>query len=173
VAAALGSAGVKGAGPAAGATTFLASAALFLGSAVPGIAGGIWGVVYGTRRLQRVARDVEERTELRRLQWAGIVSVIAFTLVAPASFLLTRSRAVLIAAFVAFFAALFWLNQIWLPRIVMRRFEAEMREDPAGATRRRRREQILGRVVLRKSCAAGARVYWLSSNASTSLRSRT
>ena len=113
---------------------------------MPGIAGGIWGVVFGTSRLQRVARDELERTALRRLQWAGIVSVIAFTLALPASFLLTRSRAVLVAAFVAFFAVLFALNQIWLPRIVMRRFEAEMREDPAGATRRRRREQILGRI---------------------------
>lgn len=80
-----------------------ANGALFLASAVPGIAGGIWGVVFGTSRLLWMARDNEERRALRRLQWTGIVTVIVFTLGAPASFVLTRSRAVFVASFLAFF----------------------------------------------------------------------
>ena len=146
VAATLSSAGLKGAGPVAGATMVFANGALFLASAVPGMVGGIWGVMFGTSRLVRVARDNEERRALRRLQWAGIVTVIVFTLGAPASFVLTRSRAVFVASFLAFFAALFAMNQVWLPRIVSRRFEAEMREDAVSATTRRRRERILERI---------------------------
>ena len=43
--------------------------------------------------------------------------------------------------FVLFIATLALEYGVWLPRILRRRFEAEMREDPVGALARRRRER--------------------------------
>jgi RNA polymerase sigma factor (sigma-70 family) len=108
-----------------------------------GAAGGIAGVVIGLRRFRRQARDDEERRGLARVQLSAIAVVLVAAFGMPLGWELTHSRWAPVGVFVAFILALAVIYEGWLPRVVRRRFEAEMREDPVGATHRRRRERML------------------------------
>ena len=121
----------------------LAKNAAFLGGAALGAAGGIAGVVFGLRSLRREARDDQERDELDRLQRVAIAVVIAAALGMPLTWELTHSRFAPVLVFVAFVVSLGAIYEVWLPRILRRRFAAEMREDPERATARRSRERRL------------------------------
>jgi RNA polymerase sigma factor (sigma-70 family) len=119
----------------------LVKALLMFGGALVGAAGGIGGVLFGSRKLFRDARDADERRGLTRFTLVSIVVVIVFALMIPISWQVTQSRLAPAADFVAFVAALAVLQHVWLPRIVARRHAAERRENPAQAERRRRAER--------------------------------
>jgi RNA polymerase sigma factor (sigma-70 family) len=114
---------------------------LAVGGVLLGAAGGIAGVLFGSTKLFREARDVEERRALTRFTLVSVAVVIVFALMFPVSWQVTHSRVAPVADFVAFIAALAVLQHVWLPRIVARRHAAERREDPARAERRRRAER--------------------------------
>ena len=114
---------------------------LLLASVLPGALGGVAGVLGGTRHLTRAARDDEERLGVRRFRLVASLVVIVFALAFPVGSLLTGWRAWPAVNFVMFVATLAVLYGVWLPKILRRRFEAELREDPTRALARRRRER--------------------------------
>jgi RNA polymerase sigma factor (sigma-70 family) len=112
------------------------------GSALPGALGGVAGVLGGTRSLLREARDDEERRGLRRFRLVASLTVVVFALGFPVGAMLSESARVWSAInFALFITTLALLYTVWLPRILKRRFEAEMREDPLRALARRRHER--------------------------------
>jgi RNA polymerase sigma factor (sigma-70 family) len=119
----------------------LMKALLAFGGALAGAAGGTAGVLFGSTKLLREARDADERRGLVRFTLVSIGAVIGFAVMFPVSWTVTHSRLAPIADFVAFIATLAVLQHVWLPRIVARRHAAEWREDPARAERRRRAER--------------------------------
>ena len=117
------------------------------GGALLGAAGGVAGVLFGSRKLLRDARDDEERRGLRRFTVVSVLAVIVCAVMFPVSSTFTNPDLAATINFAAFIAALAILHGAWLPRIVARRLAAEMREDPVRATARRRAERrasILG-----------------------------
>jgi RNA polymerase sigma factor (sigma-70 family) len=113
-----------------------------LGGAGLGIAGGIAGILLGTRRYFALARDDQERRGLRLYAVAAIALVLAATwgMVASHDNLWGEVLSV-----VLFDAGLLGLIFGWLPRVTARRRAAEIAEDPAALRRyqRERRRQIL------------------------------
>jgi RNA polymerase sigma factor (sigma-70 family) len=103
--------------------------------------GGVLGVLLGSRKWFRDARDSEERRALRLHTWISVAAVVFWTAVLPAAYVLTRNPRVVIIWFLCFLATLAVLQHVWLPRIVRRRMEAEMRADPPRAQARRRQER--------------------------------
>jgi RNA polymerase sigma factor (sigma-70 family) len=118
-----------------------AKALLVFAAALPGALGGIAGVLGGSRHLVREARDEVERQGIRRYRLIASLTVLAFAIGFPVGTLLTGSRYWAVVNFAAFIAALLALQHVCLPRILRRRFEAEMREDPVAAAARRARER--------------------------------
>jgi RNA polymerase sigma factor (sigma-70 family) len=104
--------------------------------------GGVLGVVWGGRVALRQARDERERRELRRFTLTNIAAVLAVTAVFQLDTGVFRGAWVRIVAFSVFNVVLMWLHLRWLPRIVARRFAAELREQPERARARRRRERL-------------------------------
>lgn len=91
-----------------------------LGGAVFGLLGGWLAVIGGARALLKLARDGEER------------------------------RGVLRMSTVCLLATLGVCHFVWLPRIMRRRYQAEMDEDPEWATREhraRRQKAVAGFVT--------------------------
>ncbi len=122
-----------------------ATAGALLG-ALFGLAGGWGGVLFGARRLLRLARDDEERR--------GIVLTAAACMLATAGFMATLlawpEPLPVTVAFVGMMAAIGTVHFLWLPRVTRRRMEAEMREDPVRAAREhrvRRRQAVWGFVA--------------------------
>jgi RNA polymerase sigma factor (sigma-70 family) len=150
-------AGLPIAGPAGGSAAIAAQSALkasaglkvlltFAG-AFAGAAGGVAGVLFGSRKLLRDARDDEERRGLYRFTAASVLVVIFFAAMFPVSNAVTHSPWAPILNFAVFIVALAVLHRAWLPRIIRRRLEQEMIEDPERARARRRAEHraaILG-----------------------------
>ena len=128
---------------AAGALKLLAPASGLLAGGI----GGVLGVVLGARKWNRDARDEEERRVLRRHTCVSVAAVLFWAAALPVAYSLTHMRWVGIVWFLGFLATLAVLQHVWLPRIVRRRMEAEMHEDPRRAMARRRterRQAILG-----------------------------
>jgi hypothetical protein len=117
----------------------VAKLSLLLASVLPGALGGVAVVLAGTRHLTRDAFDDEERLGVRRFRLVGSLVVIVFALAFPTGSLLTGWRPWPAVNFVMFVATLAMLYGVWLPKVLRRRFEAELREDPARALARRRR----------------------------------
>jgi RNA polymerase sigma factor (sigma-70 family) len=118
-----------------------------LSGVLAGGLGGVLGVVVGARKWLHDARDAEERRALVRHTWISSAVILLWAATLPAAFVLTRNRSVAIGWFLGLIAILAVLQHVWLPRIVRRRFEAEMRENPERADARRRQERrhaILG-----------------------------
>jgi hypothetical protein len=109
-------------------------------------AGGMAGVLLGTRSLKRQARFPDELVGLRRFQAASIGAVWAAAVLFPASWFVTGSPWSQVVTFVAFLAALGGLHGFWLPAIVAARHAIEMAEDPARARAARARERRLARL---------------------------
>jgi len=135
-AATIGAAGAKGIG------AFAKLAVLFSGTTL-GAAGGILGVVLGLRHLERTAYDDQELQALTQLKIVAVVIAIAGALGITTGLRLTRSAVGPSVAFGLFFVSLFAVYEIWLPRILRRRYEAEMRANPIRALRARRRERTM------------------------------
>jgi RNA polymerase sigma factor (sigma-70 family) len=110
-----------------------------LGGAGLGAAGGIAGVVLGTRPLLARARDEEEMRGLKAFRAVSI----AVTLAGAAGLGLSRHPWSLILSFSLFYTTLMSLNLFWLPRIIRRRLAAELLENPEKARRRQRRDRWL------------------------------
>jgi RNA polymerase sigma factor (sigma-70 family) len=134
---------------AAGVGTSLGAAKLatVLAAVLLPAAGGLAGVLFGTRQLKRQARSASELIALRRFELASSALVISFACAFPLGFALTGSRWAPVATFAAFIAGLAALHTLWLPRIVAARHALEFAEDPVAATAARARERraaILG-----------------------------
>jgi len=116
-----------------------------LKAVLPALASGLGGavsVVLIVRPLLRTAIDEQERRGLMRYAWVGIGVVLLWSAaLLPVISLSQGSLPPMVAWLASFFAILAALAHLWLPRILRRRFEAEMRADPAAAARRRRRER--------------------------------
>ena len=135
VAATMGTTGLK-------TGNLLAKIAVFFGGAGMGAAGGVAGVVLGLRLVSRQARDEEERKGIRYVQMVAIAVVIAAAFGMPLARRLTHTYWATVVVFAALITSLVVIYEVWLPRILRRRLEAEMREDPVSASRRRRQERM-------------------------------
>ena len=126
-----------------GATNAGIAAKLFLlvASVLPGAVGGVAGVLGGTRHLTREARDDDERRAVRHFRLVASLMVVLFALAFPIGSLLTGWWLWPPVNFVVFVGTLALLYGVWLPRILRRRFDAELSEDPVRALARRRRER--------------------------------
>jgi len=110
-------------------------------------AGGLAGVLFGTRQLKRQARSATELIALRRFELASAALVLIVACTFPLGSVLTGSRWAPVVTFAAFIAGLAALHTLWLPRIVAARHALEFEEDPvaaAAARARERRAAILG-----------------------------
>ncbi len=134
-AAAIAAGGAKTVGP------FAKVAGLLSGGAALGAAGGVLGVVLGLRRLESTAYDDEERRALNRLKLVAVATTIAGAGGISVGLRLTHSPVGPLVAFSLFVLSLAGIYEVWLPRILRRRYEAEMRADPILATAKRRRER--------------------------------
>lgn len=115
---------------------FTAVAAVFVTAIV-----GVLGVVLGSRALLRLAHDDQERRELRRFKYASAAAVVVTAIGFEFRSRVTRSDWPDLLIFAGFTLALALLHFVWLPRILRRRFEGEMCENPTRALARRQRER--------------------------------
>jgi RNA polymerase sigma factor (sigma-70 family) len=114
-----------------------------LAGGLAGLAGGWWGVISGARRMLAAARDDRERRGI--LQMSAVC--MAVTLAFMVAILADPRPITATVAFLAMMGTFGVVHFVWLPRIVRRRLEAELREDPVGAAlehARRRKQAILG-----------------------------
>jgi RNA polymerase sigma factor (sigma-70 family) len=115
--------------------------------ALLGAAGGAGGALIGARNWYRDAMDDRERRGIRLHTIVSVAVAVLFAIAFQVLWNQTHSRTWAVIWFLAFLAVIAILQHIWLPRIVRRRMEAEMRENPVAALARRRRERrnaILG-----------------------------
>ena len=138
--------------PAAAATTSMGAAKVFGGSllgkiaagatgAFAGAALGSAGVMFGVRKNIAQSIDDQERAEWRRFGRIGVAIVIAASFgIALSGYL--ESAALLIAVQTLFVSSLGWMYLAWVPRIMKRRVEFELANDPTAAKRMRRAEII-------------------------------
>ncbi len=108
-----------------------------------GSIGGVGGVLIGSRKWLRDARDDEERRALLIYRRVNSVVVVFYAMALTAIAGWTRNPLWTVPWFLMFIATLAVLQHVWLPRIIKKRLEAEMREDPRWASARRRRERRL------------------------------
>ena len=87
-------------------TSVLAKVAMALGGAGAGIAGGVAGVLFGTSRLRRQARDERERAALVRFTWVTVTTVVIAGLSIPLGWLATQSPWAPVASYFGLLAAL-------------------------------------------------------------------
>lgn len=121
--------------------------ALLGGGALLGAAGGLAGVLFGTRQLKREARSIEELAALKRFEFTSVTLVIFAAVMFPISWQLTNRPWSQVATFAGFITGLVGLHWYWLPRILQDRRVLEALEDPVRAARARameRRAAILG-----------------------------
>src|SRR5262249_7063157 len=109
--------------------------------ALASVVAGAAGFLVGTRHLPREARDDRERLDVRRFRHVGSVITVVGALAFPVGFAVMRWRWWPAAWFGLFMATLAVLLHVWLPRILRRRFEEELGEDPERAQAQRRRER--------------------------------
>jgi len=121
--------------------SLLAKVALLLGGATLGAAGGVAGVLFGTRQLKRGARSASELRALKRFELTSVALVLSTAVAFPLAWQLTEQDWSQVATFAAFIAGLGALYGIWLPRILQPRWALEAGEDPERAARTRARER--------------------------------
>ena len=111
------------------------------GAVVLPAAGGLTGVLFGTRQLKRRARSAEELRGLRQFEAVCAVLVVLAAVAFPVSWWLTGSVWSQVTTFGAFVVGLGTLYLAWLPRILASRFATELAEDPVAARAARTRER--------------------------------
>jgi RNA polymerase sigma factor (sigma-70 family) len=149
---AVGAPAVSSAAPRSAASTVAAPALVCkllaaLGGAGLGAAGGVAGVLFGTRQLKRQARSVAELAALKRFEATSVFLVLVTAVMFPLSWAFTHSAWSQVLTFASYAVGLMGLYTIWLPRILRSRYALEAVEDPARAARARKRERraaILG-----------------------------
>jgi len=123
------------------APSLLLKALALLGGATLGAAGGVAGVLFGTRQLKRQARSLTELRTLKRFEFTSVALVMSTAIAFPLSWQLTQQAWSQVATFAVFVAGLASLYMVWLPRILKPRWALEAVEDPARADRARARER--------------------------------
>jgi RNA polymerase sigma factor (sigma-70 family) len=106
-----------------------------------GMAGGLSGVLLSFGLSRRKARSQAERDGLTRLHQVAAAIVVVFAIAMAFAPRLHRWAPYVVLA--GYLASLLVVYEVWLPRIVKSRLEAEFRENPAAALRRRRRDPII------------------------------
>jgi RNA polymerase sigma factor (sigma-70 family) len=141
---AAGGAAAAGGKLAIGGKTAVKVGAFALTSAVSGafvgLFGGWMGVLAGARKMLAAAHDEEERRGIRRFAavcMLGSLVFIATIVLRPRPVPVTIAFAVMIGIFA-------FCHFAWLPRIVSRRMEAELRADPEGAAKRHAHARKMG-----------------------------
>ena len=120
----------------------LAAKLLAIGGGVMlGAAGGIAGVLIGTRQLKRQARSAIELGAIRRFERSASLHVALTVIMFPVAWQLTGAAWSQVVVFSVFIAGLFGLYAVWLPRILRNRHAIEALEDPVRAARARARER--------------------------------
>ncbi|KFN47520.1 RNA polymerase sigma factor [Arenimonas metalli] len=116
-----------------------------LGGAFAGVAGGLWGVWFGVRKLLRDPYDARERREVRAYALFTSALVVGFSL---AIVWVARVPGWIphLAITIGFTAGMVFASGWWFPRILARRRAHELAVDPIGAARRQKREKLLGRI---------------------------
>jgi len=127
----------------------LAQLAVAAATSIPGILGGVLGIVLGHRQVEPRAVDDEERLQLARIKHLALSLVVVFGVSLPLGYRVTRSVWAPILSYAAFLAVLAELYLRRVPRAIARRLEAERAVDPAAAARHRRdrRRSYLGFVA--------------------------
>jgi len=128
-------------GRGAAGATWKATGALGFLSALPGIAGGVGGVVLGLRRDFREARTGIERRRLRVFRTTAVTGTVlaGFGLVLSGIAEHWLPPTLIYLAFLAFIGVLYFG---WLPRILADRKARELREAPEAPKRWRRRRLL-------------------------------
>lgn len=116
------------------------------GSVLMPAAGGLAGVLFGTRQLKRQARSAQELLALGRFELTSVALVLATAVAFPLAWALTGSRWAPVVTFASFLAGLAALHLLWLPRIVRERHALEAIESPDEARRARARERRTARL---------------------------
>jgi RNA polymerase sigma factor (sigma-70 family) len=133
-----------------------------LGGIGLGIAGALAGVWWGLLKYLRQPFDPIEFRALIRYGLSMTALVAVFTVGIT---LATRSEGwfAMTAITVLYFAAILWMANAWMPRILARRRAQELLEDPIGATAKRRREKRLSKLgcIVGFSLGFGALVFGL------------
>ena len=116
-----------------------------LGGAFAGVAGGLWGVWFGVRKLLRDPFDDRERRELTAYALFTSALVVGFTV---AIVWIARLPGWIphVAISIAFTIGIVFAAGWWFPRILARRRAHELARDPVGAARRQRREKRMSRI---------------------------
>lgn len=111
------------------------------GGALLGAAGGIAGVLAGSRQLERQARSIEELDAIKRFELASIFLVVLAAVMLPLSWVFTHQPWWPTAVFLGFGLMLAAMHLFWLPRLLRDRHVLEAIEDPIRAERARCRER--------------------------------
>ena len=125
------------------------------GAIVLPAAGGLTGVLFGTRQLKRQARSAIELQGLRDFEAVSAVLVVLAAFAFPISWWLTNSVWSQVTTFGAFVVSLGTLHLFWLPRILASRFALELAEDPVAARAARARERRIAWVGWTMGIVAG------------------
>jgi RNA polymerase sigma factor (sigma-70 family) len=116
-----------------------------LGGIGLGIAGALAGVWWG---LLKYLRQPFDRTEFRALIRYGVSMTVLVSAFTVGITLATRSDGwfAMTAITLLYFAAVLWMANAWMPRILARRRAQELLEDPVAATAKRRKEKRLAKI---------------------------
>lgn len=129
------SAAVIGTGKAAKAGMLLpAATGAGLAGALVGLTGGLAGVLHGTRDLLRQARDERERRGVIGVGLACMIAMMVFL----SAILARPTPETATAGFVFMMAVFLVAHFVWLPRVMARRWAAELEEEGAAAAARHR-----------------------------------
>jgi len=144
-----------GSAVASGGVPLLTKALTLAGAVVLPAAGGLIGVLFGTRQLKRQARSANELRGLRQFEAVSAILVILAAFAFPVSWWLTDSVWSQVITFGAFILGLGTLYLVWLPRILASRFALELSEDPVAARAARARERRIAWVGWTMGLLAG------------------
>ncbi len=140
---------------ASGGVSVLSKVLALGGAVVLPAAGGLTGVLFGTRQLKRLARSANELRGLRRFEAVSAALVVLAAFAFPISWWLTNSVWSQVTTFGVFVVGLGTLHLIWLPRILASRFALEFTEDPVAARATRARERRVAWVGWTMGLVAG------------------
>jgi RNA polymerase sigma factor (sigma-70 family) len=118
-----------------------------LSAVLPGLLGGLFGIGFGLRKNLAVARDARERRGLWAASAFMAAVVTAFSLLVVQVRDSSHPKMALVALTVGLLLGIDIPCIVWIPRVIARRLEAEMAEDPVGTLeriRRQRRATIFG-----------------------------
>jgi RNA polymerase sigma factor (sigma-70 family) len=123
--------------------------------ALLGAAGGMAGVLYGSRRLRRGARSIEELDAIKRFEFASIFLIGLGAVLLPISWAFINRPWQQMAVTIGVLLAIGVMHLVWLPRLLRDRHVLEALEDPVRAERARRMERRVALVGITLGLIAG------------------